>query len=104
MATFKYLRAACLPLLMAALPLFGADCGKGCASKNRLVEVGDGYSRTSVNTAVFRGSSVATHGDNQYVTYYDEGGMSLSASAGSAQPNGPFTEHNTRGISRTPTM
>lgn len=74
MATFKYLRAACLPLLMAALPLFGADCGKGCAAKNRLVEVGDGYSRTSVNTAVFRGSSVATHGDNQYVTYYNEEG------------------------------
>lgn len=36
-----------------------------------LVEVGDGYCRTSVNTTVFRGSSVVTHGDNQYVAFYD---------------------------------
>ena len=42
--------------------------------KGKLVKVGDGYSATSVNTAVFRGSSLATHGDTQYIAYYDGGG------------------------------
>lgn len=37
-------------------------------------EVGDGYAATSVNTAVFRGSSLATHGDTQYISYYDPEG------------------------------
>ncbi len=39
-----------------------------------LKEVGEGYAATSVNTAVFRGSSLATHGDTQYVSYYDGDG------------------------------
>ena len=39
-----------------------------------LSKVGDGYCRTSVNTAVFRGSSLVTHGDTQYVAYYDPEG------------------------------
>lgn len=39
-----------------------------------LSKVGDGYCRTSVNTAVFRGSSLVTHGDTQYVAYYDPDG------------------------------
>lgn len=38
------------------------------------VPVGEGYCRTSVNAAVFRGSSLATHGDTQYVSYYDPEG------------------------------
>ena len=42
--------------------------------KGKLVEVGDGYSATSVNTAVFRGSSLATHGDMQYISFYDGDG------------------------------
>ncbi len=40
----------------------------------RLVKVGDGYAATSVNTAVFRGSSLVTHGDTQYISYYDPDG------------------------------
>lgn len=40
----------------------------------RLVKAGDGYSRTSVNTAVFRGSSVISHGKQQYISFYDEDG------------------------------
>lgn len=36
-----------------------------------LVEVGKGYSRTSVNTTVFRNNSVVTDGDEQYISYYD---------------------------------
>lgn len=47
-----------------------------------LSEVGDGYCRTSVNTAVFRGSSLVTHGDTQYVAYYDpEGYVTLGKRA-----------------------
>ena len=38
--------------------------------QGKLVRVGDGYSATSVNAAVFRGSSLATHGDTQYIGYY----------------------------------
>lgn len=40
----------------------------------RLVEVGPGFSSTSVNTAVFRNNSVVTHGDTQYISYYDADG------------------------------
>ena len=36
-----------------------------------LVEVGKGYSCTSVNTTVFRNNSLITHGDEQYISYYD---------------------------------
>lgn len=37
--------------------------------------VGPGYSGTSVNTAVFRASPLATWGDIQYVCYYDPDGF-----------------------------
>lgn len=36
--------------------------------------VGEGYSKTSVNTAIFRASSLATWGEIQYVCYYDPDG------------------------------
>ena len=45
----------------------------------RLVEVGNGFSSTSVNTAVFRTNSLVTHGDTQYISYYDpEGYLTLA--------------------------
>ena len=37
----------------------------------RLVEVGKGYSCTSVNTTVFRNNSLVTHGEEQYISYYE---------------------------------
>lgn len=40
----------------------------------RLVEVAPGWSGTSVNTAVFRTNSVVTHGDTQYISFYDPEG------------------------------
>ena len=40
----------------------------------RLVEVGKGYSCTSVNTTVFRNNSLVTHGEEQYISYYDNDG------------------------------
>ena len=33
----------------------------------RLVEVGKGFSSTSVNTTVFRNNSIVTHGNTQYI-------------------------------------
>lgn len=44
-------------------------------AESRLVEVGEGYSRTSVNTTVFRNNSVVTHGDEQYISFYDAEGF-----------------------------
>ncbi|MCM1489828.1 MAG: BNR repeat-containing protein [Muribaculum sp.] len=44
----------------------------------RKVDVGEGFSGTSVNTAVFRTNSLVTYGDTQYISYYDpEGYMTL---------------------------
>ena len=44
------------------------------AQQTRLVEVGQGYSQTSVNTTVFRNNSLVTQGDEQYICYYDADG------------------------------
>lgn len=52
-------------------------CAQGvvpAAPASRLVKVGEGYSQTSVNTAVFRNNSLVTHGDEQYISYYDADG------------------------------
>ena len=38
------------------------------AQQPRLVEVGNGYSQTSVNTTVFRNNSLVTQGDEQYIS------------------------------------
>lgn len=40
----------------------------------KLVKVGEGYARTSVNTAVFRGSSIISHNNTQYISFYDKDG------------------------------
>ncbi len=40
----------------------------------QLVEVGKGYSSTSVNTTVFRNNSLVTYGNEQYIGYYDSDG------------------------------
>ncbi|MDE7347248.1 MAG: BNR repeat-containing protein [Muribaculaceae bacterium] len=60
--------------LIAVVVAFGSMMSWGKAPEGNLVKVGDGYSATSVNTAVFRGSSLATHGDTQYIAYYDGDG------------------------------
>lgn len=57
---------------------FATLCAQSVADslhlKTHLVEVGKGYSRNSVNTTVFRNNSLVTHGDDQYVSYYDADG------------------------------
>lgn len=48
-------------------------------SAPKLIEVAPGYSGTSVNTAIFRANSIVTHGDTQYVCFYDpEGYVTLA--------------------------
>src|SRR5438067_5522457 len=44
-----------------------------------LVTVGNGFAKTSVNTPIFRASSVLTHGDTQYTAYYDGDGYMVLA-------------------------
>ena len=47
-----------------------------------LSPVGFGWSRNSVNTTVFRNNSLTTHGDTQYIAYYDaEGYLTLGKRA-----------------------
>ena len=44
-----------------------------------LSKIGDGYAQTSVNTTIFRQSSVITHGDCQFAAYYDADGYVVLA-------------------------
>lgn len=66
MRIYKIFMASAIALAFSLTA--GAEC------KTRLVKAGEGYSRTSVNTAVFRGSSVISHGKNQYISFYAEDG------------------------------
>lgn len=43
-------------------------------SYGQLIRVGEGYSQTSVNTAIFRNASLVTDGGTQYVAFYDPDG------------------------------
>ena len=45
----------------------------GCAVADspRRVPVADGWAKTSINAVIFRRNSVCTHGDQQYVAFYD---------------------------------
>jgi hypothetical protein len=49
------------------------------ASNVRLVAVGPGWARSSVNAVIFRQHSVATFGDTQVVAYYDASGRMILA-------------------------
>lgn len=42
-----------------------------CASQSRLSLVADGYSKTSVNTVIFRSNSLVTHRGAQYIAFYN---------------------------------
>ena len=52
----------------------------------KLVEVAKGYSCTSVNTTIFRNNSLVTHGDEQYISYYDADGYLVLASMSREMP------------------
>lgn len=66
--------AASLSACASALSATDNGADNTHAVKSSLLPAGEGFSQTSVNTAVFRGSSVATHGDTQYISYYDKDG------------------------------
>ncbi len=61
-------------LLVLAFVSVRADETADSPFAPRLVEVGEGYSKTSVNTTVFRTNSIVTHADKQYIAYYDRDG------------------------------
>lgn len=64
-------------LLFAAMAL---PAIAGATVTSRLVEVDSAYAATSVNTAIFRVDPIVTHGDTQYVSYYDpEGYLTIAA-------------------------
>lgn len=52
--------------------LFGLSAISSHSQK--MVYVAEGYSQTSVNTTVFRNSSIVTFKDYQYIAFYDEEG------------------------------
>ena len=55
-------------------------CSAGSCNKtnspvtHRLIPVGMGYSKTSVNATIFRKNSITSHNDYQYIAYYDPDG------------------------------
>ncbi len=57
--------------LIACAALTSSALSRPCT---HLVPVDTAYSATSVNTAIFRNSSVVTHNNRQYVSYYDPDG------------------------------
>ncbi len=60
-------------IILIAVSIWGMQL-----NAQHLVEVGKGYSRTSVNTTIFRNSSLVTDGVFQYISYYDaEGYLTL---------------------------
>ncbi|KAA5433784.1 neuraminidase, partial [Bacteroides cellulosilyticus] len=61
-------------ILSFSLLLFLSVASMLRAQQPRLVEVGKGYSCTSVNTTIFRHNSLVTKGNTQYISYYDADG------------------------------
>jgi hypothetical protein len=51
----------------------------GAAEGVRLLAIGPGYARNSVNVAIFRKSSLVTHGDTQFAAFYDGEGRVVLA-------------------------
>ncbi len=62
-------------LLSTLFILFFGGISLVCnAIEPKLTRVGEGYCKTSVNAAVFRGSSIVSNDSVQYVSYYDPDG------------------------------
>jgi hypothetical protein len=67
-------RVALSALSLAALAgcAHGTPLGGPRPSSARMIPVGTGWARSSVNAVIFRTSSVVTHGRTQYTAYYDD--------------------------------
>ena len=63
------------------------------AQDMRLIPIGEGYAATSVNTAVFRGSSVVSNDSAQFVSFYDPQGYVILGKRNFGDST--FTLHNT---------
>lgn len=73
---FSFIRLALIVWGIGGFPVaLFAENATGIPPEAHLVEVGKGYSQTSVNTAVFRNNSLVTQGDEQYICYYDGDGF-----------------------------
>lgn len=71
----KILVKYCAALAVGCLLTAGAAAEEtGVISGVREVPVAPGYAATSVNTAVFRGSSLVSDSDHQFIVFYDPEG------------------------------
>lgn len=66
---FRRMETAAFALVIAA---WVAGCAVAPESGVRVVDVADGWARNSVNAVVFRKNSLVTHGDQQYIAFYDQ--------------------------------
>jgi len=59
---------------VTALCFSAAQGAAGRTGKARMVPVGKGWAKNSINATIFRVNSITSHGDFQYVGFYDEDG------------------------------
>src|SRR4051794_35914926 len=59
--------------------LVGTGVVRGEAPGAKLIGIGEGWARSSVNTVIFRHSPMVTFGDTQYAAYYDNEGKVVLA-------------------------
>jgi hypothetical protein len=59
---------------LGVLWLCGAETTLGGVFKTRIVPVGEGWAKNSINATIFRVSSITSHGDTQYICYYSDDG------------------------------
>lgn len=67
----KHIAAFTLVLAAALAGCAAAPAGESQGDRVRIVDVADGWARNSVNAVVFRKNSLVTHGDQQYIAFYD---------------------------------
>lgn len=68
------MRRIILALLIIVIAASCAKQDERTSLSSKLIPVGEGYSSTSVNTTVFRNSSITSLGNKQYIAYYDAEG------------------------------
>lgn len=70
--------AGLIPYLMLRILILLILCSlTTLAQKLSVSEVGEGWAENSVNTIIFRKNSLVTHGDTQFISYYDAKGNVL---------------------------
>lgn len=59
--------------------LLASVCLSEVSGETKIVSIGTGWARNSVNAVILRHNSVVSHQDNQYVAYYDADGFVVLA-------------------------